>query len=68
MKELYTRRAQFLHKLRGKNRRVIFQLASESVWKLSRSRKEPLNCTDITLNHNEMINSYKSVSENRCTC
>lgn len=43
MKELYTRQAQFLHKLTGKNIGVIFQLVSESVWKLSRSRKEPLN-------------------------
>lgn len=41
MKELYTRRAQFLHKLTGKSRGVIFQLVSESVWKLSRSKIEP---------------------------
>lgn len=59
MKGTYTRRAQFLNKLRGKNRGVIFQLASESVWKLSRSGKEPLNYTYMTLNYTEMINSYK---------
>lgn len=59
MKELYTRQAQFLHKLTGKNIGVIFQLVSESVWKLSRSRKEPLNCTDTTLNHTEMINKLQ---------
>lgn len=59
MKGTYTRRAQFLHKLRGKNRGVIFQLVSESVWKLSRSGKEPLNYTDVTQKRTEMTNSYK---------
>lgn len=57
MKGTYTRWAQFLYKGRGKNRGVIFQLVSELVWKLSRSGKEPLNYTDMTLYCATMINS-----------